>query len=349
MEKIYDKLKKLSEKHGEAEFQAEIPLEAVEKYSSKALLRAGRDFEMPGFRKGKVPENILRQNIDEMRLLEDAADEALRDAVREIMGDEKLAIVGSPRLTITKIALKNPIEFKVTFALYPEIKLPDYKAIGMEISTRKDPASEVTEADMNEAITRLLAMVSMQNPELDTDKDKKPELTDEMVTKFGPFKTVDEFRTKLKENLGQDKMLQAKEAQREEIMRTIVEKSKVEIPELLLDEEWYAFEERRNAQLEEAKISLEDYLKQTKKTEKDLEKEERALISERVKTSMVFREIQKVENIEPAEREIQTNIAYLKLRYPDRDESWLRQTSEALLIQEKIFALLGLPIGNLAE
>ncbi|HVO29040.1 MAG TPA: hypothetical protein VMT81_03605, partial [Candidatus Paceibacterota bacterium] len=175
---------------------------------------------------------------------------------------------------------------------------------------------------------------------------KKPELTDELVQSFGPFKTVDEFKAKLRENLAQDKEAQAKENKREEIMREVVKQSKVEIPGLLLDEEWYAFEERRNAQLEEAKLSLEDYLKQAKKTEADLEKEERALIGERIKTTLVFREIQKAENIEPGERDIQTNIARLKLQYPDRTEAWLRETSEALLIQEKIFALLGLPMEN---
>lgn len=348
MEKIYTNLKKLSEKHGEAEYRAEIPLEVVENYTGYALAHAARDFELPGFRKGKVPANVVREHLDEISLLENAANDALRDAVREILTDEKLSIVGSPRLTITKIALKNPIEFKVMFALYPDVKLPDYKKIGNEIATRKDTSAEVSGADMKEAITRLLAMVALQNPELDTDKEKMPELTDEMVAKFGPFKTVDEFKAKLKESLGQDKELQAKEARREEIMRSIVEHAKVEIPELLVDEEWYAFEERRNAELEAAKLTLEDYLKQTNKAEKDLEKEERALIIERIKTSMVFREIQKKENIEPSEKEIQTNIAYLKLRYPDRDEPWLRQTAEALLIQEKIFALLGLPMGETA-
>jgi trigger factor len=149
--------------------------------------------------------------------------------------------------------------------------------------------------------------------------------------------------------MAQEKELKEKEGKREEIMRKIVQESKVELPPLLIDEEWYAFEERRNAQLEEAKLSLEDYLKQSNKTEKDLEKDERALITERLKTTLVFREIQKAENITAAEREVQTNIAQLKLNYPDRGEAWLRETSEALLIQEKIFALLGLPIGNPLE
>jgi FKBP-type peptidyl-prolyl cis-trans isomerase (trigger factor) len=349
METVYDKLKKLEEKHSEAEYQAEVPLEALEVHISKALAQAGRDFIVPGFRKGKAPEHIVRERVDEMELLETAADEALRAAVRKIITDENLSIVGSPQLTITKIAPKNPLAFKVRFALYPAVKLPDYKKIGSEIAERAIKV-EVTEAEMNESIARLLNMLGMQKTpgtETDTtDPATTPQLTDDIVKQFGPFENVDAFKAKLKENMAQEKELKAKEGKREEIMRAVVEQSKVELPPLLINEEWYAFEERRNAQLEEAKLSLEDYLKQSNKTEKELEKDERGLITERLKTTLVFREIQKAENIAPSEKEIQTNIAQLKLSYPDRGEAWLRETSEALLVQEKIFALLGLPIGN---
>jgi len=351
--KAYANLKKTSDKHGELEFSAAIPLDVVETHVAASLARAAEDVQLPGFRKGKVPPAMVRERMDEMALLEDAADGALRAAVREIITDEKISMIGSPQLTITKIAPKNPIEFKVRFALYPAIKLPDYKKIAGDIIARESAADiaarEVTDADMNEAITRLLAMVALQKPELDTDKDKKPELTDEMVAAFGPFKTVDEFKIKLKENLAQDKILQAKEAKREEIMHEIVTRAGVELPKLFLDEEWYAFEERRNAELEEAKLKLEDYLKQTNKTEASLEQEERTLISERTKTSMVFREVQRAENITAEEKEIQTNITYLKLRYPDRDEAWLRETAEAIIIQEKIFAMLGFPLMPIGE
>ena len=354
MDKTYINLKKLGEKHGEVEFQAEVSVEVLETFISRELERAARDFELPGFRKGKVPVHIVREHLDEARLLESAANDALHDAVHEIITDENLSIVGSPRVTITKIAPKNPLGFKVMFALYPEVKLPDYKKIGAEIAARADAgAGEVSEKEVDDAIERLLSMMApMENKEgagtdaMSADATTKPKLTDEMVAKLGPFKTVDEFKTKLKENLTQDKTMEAKEAKREEIMKMIVQQSKVELPEMLLDEEWYAFEERRNAQLEESNLKLEDYLKQSGKTEKELEADERKLITERIKTSLVFREIQKVEAIEPSEKEIQTNIAYLKLRYKDRSEAWLRETAEALIIQEKIFALLGLPMGT---
>ena len=355
---MYNNLKKLEEKHNEVEFQAEIPLETLEVHIGRAIEQAGRDFVMPGFRKGKVPPHIVRERLDEMELLETAADEALRAAVRTIIANEKLSLVGSPQITITKIAPKTPLAFKVRFATYPEVILPEYKKIGNEIAERAITV-EVTDAEMNESVARLLKMLGTQikvgseagieagaEAKAETDPATTPQLTDAIVKQFGPFENVDAFKAKLEENMAQEKELKAKEGKREEIMREIVKQSKAEIPALLIDGEWYAFEERRNAQLEEAKLPLEEYLKQSNKTEKELEKNERELITERIKTTLVFREIQKAENITAPEKEIQTNIAHLKLNYPDRSEAWLRETSEALIVQEKIFALLGLPIGN---
>ena len=116
MERSYTKLKKVSDKNGGVEFQAEIPVELLEEYSLAALAALAEDFALPGFRKGKVPHEKVREHIGEMELLEDAANEALRDAMQEIVADEKLNIIGRPQVVITKIAPKNPLEFKIAYA-----------------------------------------------------------------------------------------------------------------------------------------------------------------------------------------------------------------------------------------
>ena len=85
--KIIYKIKKLSEKNGDIEFSAEVPVELLEEYSLAALAKLAEDFALPGFRKGKVPQEKVREHIGEMSLLEDAANEALRDAMPQIAED----------------------------------------------------------------------------------------------------------------------------------------------------------------------------------------------------------------------------------------------------------------------
>ena len=68
-------------------------------------------------------------------------------------------VVGRPQVTITKIASKNPLEFKIRYALFPDISLPDYKKIAKTIFDRKDP-TDVTEKEVDEAVERIQKMIA---------------------------------------------------------------------------------------------------------------------------------------------------------------------------------------------
>jgi FKBP-type peptidyl-prolyl cis-trans isomerase (trigger factor) len=349
MEKSYTKLKKLSEKNGDIEFQAEVPVELLEEYSLAALAELAEDFALPGFRKGKVPQEKVREHIGEMSLLEDAANEALRDAMPQIAEDEKLNVIGRPQVTITKIAPKNPLEFKIRYALFPDISLPDYKKIGKTIFERKDP-TDVTEKEIDEAVERIQKMImSATTPGAEKDAPTPP-LTDETVKQFGNFNTVADFRMELKRQLEQEKVLHIKDGRREETIKEIVKHAKLKVPQLLVDQELYEFLIDRDEQLKTAGLSLEAYLKQVGKTAEQLEKDERVLIEEDLRMSMVVQEIRKKENLSADDRDIHSLMAQLKLRYPERKEEELHRTAEAMIIQNKLFALLeGAPAPELKE
>ena len=173
MEKTYTGLKKIKEKQGEIEFKAEIPLEVIDEYIGRVLAHAGEDVTLPGFRKGKVPLDMIRARMDEMGLLEDAADEALRAAVREIIGDEQLSIIGSPSLRSRKLPLKIPSNLQSALRFTQEIKLPDYKKIAAEITAKKTMPAEVTPEEVEAAVKHLLEMVGPEAA-----------LTDETVQKI---------------------------------------------------------------------------------------------------------------------------------------------------------------------
>jgi len=346
MEKSYTKLKKLSEKNGDIEFQAEVPVALLDEYSLAALAELAEDFALPGFRKGKVPQDKVREHIGEMELLENAANEALRDAMEQIVEDEKLNVVGRPQVVITKIAPKNPLEFKIRYALFPGITLPDYKHIGKTIFERKDP-TDVTEKEIDEAIDRIQKMIA---PVADGKDAPVPPLTDESVKQFGNFNTVADFRAELKKQLEQEKILHMKDGRREEMIKEIVTHAKIKVPQLLVDQELFEFLADRDERLKAADLSLEEYLKQVGKTAEQLEKDERTLIEDDLRMSLVVQEIRKKENITAEDRDIHILITQLKARYPERTEQELHRTAEAMIIQNKLFAMLeGAPAPELKD
>jgi FKBP-type peptidyl-prolyl cis-trans isomerase (trigger factor) len=339
MEQSYTKLRKLSEKNGDIEFQAEVPVELLEQYVLAALAELAEDFVLPGFRKGKVPHEKVREHIGEMELLEDAANVALRDAMQQIAEDEKLDVVGRPQVVITKIAPKNPLEFKIRYALFPDISLPDYKKIGKTIFERKDP-TDVTEKEVDEALERIQKMIAPAAK----DAPISP-LTDETVKQFGNFNTVADFRAELKRNLEQEKVLHMKDGRREETIKEIVKH-----PQLLVDQELFEFLADRDEQLKTAGLSLNEYLKQVGKTAEQLTKDERVLIEDDLRMSLVVQEVRKKEAITADDRDVHILITQLKARYPERKEEELHRTAEAMIIQNKLFAVLeGTPASDLKE
>jgi FKBP-type peptidyl-prolyl cis-trans isomerase (trigger factor) len=282
----------------------------------------------------------------------------------QIAENEKINVVGRPQVTITKIAPKNPLEFKIRYAIFPDISLPDYKKIAKAVFDRKDP-TDVTDKEVDEAIVRIQKMIAgAMAPTTGGDatpgavdaapgakKDAPvPPLTDEDVKKFGNFKTVADFRTELKKNLEQEKALHAKDGRREEMIKEIVKHAKIKVPQLLVDQELYEFLMNRDEQLKTAGLSLEEYLKQIGKTAEQLEKDECALIEEDLRMSMVVQEIRKKEAITADDRDVHILITQLKLRYPERTEEELHRTAEAMIIQNKLFAILeGAPVPELKD
>jgi FKBP-type peptidyl-prolyl cis-trans isomerase (trigger factor) len=132
------------------------------------------------------------------------------------------------------------------------------------------------------------------------------------------------------------------------MIKEIVKNSKIEVPKLLVEQELYEFISDRDEQLKTANLTLEEYLKQIGKTAEALEKDEHALIESDLAMRLTVQEIRKQENIVAEDRDIHIMIAELKLRYPERSEETLHRTAEAMIIQDKLFAVLegAKPVGE---
>src|SRR3989338_8574610 len=130
------KVKKLPQSM--VEITAAIPAEEFDATRSEALKRIGAEAELPGFRKGHVPEKVLIAKIGEAAILEEMAEIAIGKAYPSVIVNEKLDVLGRPQVRLTKIALGNPIEFVLTTAIFPEIGLPDYKKLAAKEARKKE-------------------------------------------------------------------------------------------------------------------------------------------------------------------------------------------------------------------
>ncbi len=135
--------------HNMAKLTIEVPYEEFDKAVDQAYKKNKNRINVPGFRKGKVPRQIMEKMYGREVFFEDAANIIIPDAYSKAYDECEEEIVSSPKIDVVQMEADKPFIFTAEVALNPSVKLGKYK--GVEID-RLD--TEVTEADIEEQIER---------------------------------------------------------------------------------------------------------------------------------------------------------------------------------------------------
>ncbi|MFA6340623.1 MAG: trigger factor [Candidatus Paceibacterota bacterium] len=331
----------------QVEITAEIPSESLGSYKDKAFKKIKDVAEMPGFRKGHVPDAVLREKIGELGLLEDAGEMAIQDSVIEILIEAKINFLGRPEISITKIAIGSPLEFKIKVTTMPEVKLPDYKKVASKENKKEEKIEEVTEKQIEETIEQIRKMYAEQNhthKEGEIHKHDEvlplPEVNDEFVKKLGDFKDVPDFRMKLKGNIAKEKEMKAQEKKRIAIIEKIIADSKIDMPKVLIESELDKMEGQMKADIAGMGLQPDDYLKHIKKTWADLRKEWIPDAEKRAKVQIVLQKISLEEKLEPKKEDVEKESKHLMEQYKDADPERIRAYVEMILSNEAVIKFL---------
>ncbi len=350
-------IKKLEK--SEVEITGILEVIEFEKYEEKALLRIGERMELPGFRKGKAPAAIIKENTQEMILLEEMAELALYDAYQNILDENKIDAIGRPQIAITKIAKGSDLEFKIVTAVLPEIKLGDYKNIAAKYNKDSEYKKEIVveEKDVEKVILDLRKMRAEQArpahehvegeneaehaaSHAEIPESEYPEFNDEFAKTFGEFANIEAFKEKIKSNLKIEKETEQKDKLRLAIIEDLVKQSEAEIPEILIESETDKILYRLQADITNMGFEFKDYLTQIGKTEEGLRSEWRTDAEKRAKLQMIIHTISEKENLKATEEEIAKDVLNITTMYKDADVARARAYVEQMLENEKVFTFL---------
>ncbi len=132
-----------------AKLTIEVPAAEIEKAMQAAFIKNKNRFNVPGFRKGKVPRQMIEKMYGKGVFLEDAVNSVLPDAYEQGAKESGLEIVSSPEIDFEQVEPDKDLIFTATVAVKPEVTLGAYK--GLEV-----PKNEVvvTEDDVMAEIRR---------------------------------------------------------------------------------------------------------------------------------------------------------------------------------------------------
>lgn len=117
---------------GQAEIFIELSAEELAPYMQNAARRLSKKNKIKGFRPGKAPYEIIKQNFGDAGILNEALDEIIRATYVEAIDKEKLSVIGAPQIDILKNAPNNPLSYKITVDLMPKVVLGDISKITLK-------------------------------------------------------------------------------------------------------------------------------------------------------------------------------------------------------------------------
>ena len=164
--------------HNMAKLTIEVSAEELEKALQGAYNKQKKNISIPGFRKGKVPRQMIEKMYGPEVFYDDAANQLIPEAYGKVYDEEDLEIVSQPKIDIVQIEKGKPFIFTAEVALKPEVTLGEYKGLKVEkISNR------VTQKE----IDAKLAEEQEKNARTVSVTDRPVQDKDEVVLDFEGF------------------------------------------------------------------------------------------------------------------------------------------------------------------
>lgn len=378
----------------------EIRVEA-EKFDAaitKAYNKNKSRYNIPGFRKGKVPMNMVKKFYGVEVFYDDAVNFAIDASYGEALNAENIRPVDYPQVDIVELGEGKDLVYTATVTVYPEVELGDYK--GLDI---KKPVYEVDEAeiekqikDMQEKNARMeiksegtiekgdIAVIDFKGyigetafeggegkdypleigsgtfidnfeeqliglsvgdkkdvnvtfPESYGKEDlngkaakfeveikeikvkELPELDDEFAKEVAAVDSFSELKENLKKTLEKNNDEKAEREFEEAVITAVIENSKMDIPEVMVNKEIDAMMKDLEGRLKYQGLSLDQYMQFTGNTTEKMRDFMKENAERKVKADLVLEAVAKAEDIKATDEEINERALELGKIYGPKD------------------------------
>lgn len=330
------------------EITGEIITGDFENERKDASQKLSQTVKIDGFRAGKIPEKILMEKIGEDVILQEMAQKSINKAYPKILNEYKIEAIGRPEIVITKIAKNNPLGFKIKTAVLPKIELPDWKEIAKNVMAKtSDVSAEGGSAfggEDKEVDQQIENLRKMRAEKGEDGKSVLPELDNKFIKSLGNFKDMDDFRDKIRQGIELEKSNKEKEGKRMKVLEKISEKSKIDIPEVLIESEKDKMIAEMKGSITQMGMKWDEYLKHLKKSEEDLKGAWSADAKKRATQGLILRELAVSEKVEISKDELEKEVEKIFIHYKSQgqkvDSGRVRGYASGMLMNEKVFQML---------
>ena len=238
-------------------------------------------------------------------------------------------------------------DYPLTIGSHSFIDTFEDQIIGMNIGDEKEINVTFPEEYHVDDLKGKPAMFKVSVKEI---KEKQlPELNDEFAQDVSDFDTIAEYKDDLKNKIADRKSREAKAKQEDEAIAKIIEDSKMDIPDAMVDTQVNRMVEDFAQRLQQQGLSVEQYFQYTGMTADKIMEEMKPEAVKRIQSRLVLEAVVKAENIEATEEEVEEEFKKMAGRYnmeADKlkgllTDSEKKQIKEDLAIQKAIEVITG--------
>ena len=154
-----------------------------EKAVNAAYLKSRKNINIPGFRKGKAPRQVIEGMYGRDVFYQDAMDEVAPEAYAFAVKEKELRVVGQPRITDVNVTDDRAVEFTFDVSLYPEVTLGEYKGV---------KAVKLTQTVTDDEVDAEIAATQKRNARM-LNVDRPAEMGDTVNINFEGFLNGEPF------------------------------------------------------------------------------------------------------------------------------------------------------------
>ncbi len=133
----------------ERRMKVQVPADKIENEVDSRLRSVSKRAKLKGFRPGKAPMNVIRQQYGP-QVRQEVLSEVIQSSYSEAIGKEQLRPAGGPRIEASKVEQGEDLEYTATFEVYPEITIKGLDKIKVE-----RPSASVEDGDIDDMLDKL--------------------------------------------------------------------------------------------------------------------------------------------------------------------------------------------------
>ncbi|MGW0430931.1 trigger factor [Micromonospora sp. NPDC003197] len=123
----------------------EVPFVELESSLKKAYREIAQQVNVPGFRRGKVPANVIDQRVGRGAVLNEAVQEAIPENILTAVREHEIKTLGRPEVEITELTDREVLKFTAEVDVRPELILPDLSGIEVTVDEVQIGDNEIDE------------------------------------------------------------------------------------------------------------------------------------------------------------------------------------------------------------